>query len=123
MKETLYFILLFCFGELIVNLTLFKWLRKTFSTSENPEPEKKIMGLSISVFKGILERFTLFLALFVNIPFVLTVFGAIKIGTRLEKNNKVQNDYFIIGNLLTILIAISYYFLIHYLLAISKSLN
>jgi hypothetical protein len=73
MKETLYFILLFCFGELIVNLTLFKWLRKTFSTSKNPEPEKKIMGLSISVFKGILERFTLFLALFVNIPFVLTV--------------------------------------------------
>lgn len=119
MKETLYFILLFCAGELIVNLTLFKWLRKIFSTSEDPEPEKRILGLSISIFKGILERFTLFLALFLNIPFVLTVFGAIKIGTRLEKNNKVKNDYFIIGNLLTILIAIFYNFLTRFLVTLS----
>lgn len=116
MKEALYFLLLFCLGELIVNLTLFNWLKKTFSDSENNEPEKTILGLSISVFKGILERFTLFLALFINIPFVLTVFGAIKIGTRLEKNNKIKNDYFIIGNLFTILLAISYSYLAKYLI-------
>lgn len=108
MKHLICFITIFGVGELLVNPTLFAFLRRHFLQLPDQEMPPKLLGLPVSVFKGSLERFTLFLALVLPLYFLLTVFGTIKIGTRLEKNNKVQNDYFIIGNLFTILIAMLY---------------
>lgn len=74
-----------------------------------------------SVFKGVLERLFLFIGLINNIPTVLIVLGALKLGTRIredEKDQRISNDYFLIGNLISFLIAIIYTFIVNYILAI-----
>lgn len=59
------------------------------------------------VLKGILERIFLIVGLVAGYPHVITAFGALKIGTRIKQDeNKVSNDYFLIGNLISILSAI-----------------
>lgn len=108
MNKLICFIAIFTVGELLVNPTLFAFLRRHFLQVPEQDVPPRLLGLPVSVFKGCLERFTLFLGLILPLYYLLTVFGTIKIGTRLEKNNKVQNDYFIIGNLFTILIAMLY---------------
>jgi len=40
---------------------------------------------------------------------ILVVFGALKIGTRLDKSDAIKNDYFIIGNFSSILAALIYF--------------
>jgi hypothetical protein len=60
--------------------------------------------------KGWLERTFLFLCLAYNLPHALIAFGAIKIGTRVNNNgNKVSNDYFFIGNMISLLLVVLYY--------------
>jgi hypothetical protein len=80
------------------------------SISEN-ESAEKFLGFYISIFKGLLERFVLYFALTINFTQILIVYGAIKIGTRFEKNDKIKNDYFLIGNFSSIFISIVYYFI------------
>lgn len=67
-----------------------------------PSESKPFLGMDISVFKGILERFVIFFCLSIGIQQILIVFGALKIGTRLvnQKTNTISNDYFLIGNLI-----------------------
>lgn len=90
--------------EIVANV-LFAWLRSKF---EKPTEEKP--SLLMSVAKGILERALLYLALVNNIPTVIVMFGAIKLGTRLDsKEKRVSNDYFLIGNFLSVLIVIVAY--------------
>lgn len=63
-----------------------------------------------SVLKGILERCFLFLALANGFPHAMTVFGALKIATRLrDKDDRITNDYFLIGNLLSVTLAMIYF--------------
>lgn len=107
------FLAIFILGELIVNRTIFRYIKNYFNDSISDElqvDQKKFLGFSISVFKGIIERFLIYYALILNISQILIVFGAIKIGTRFDKNNKIKNDYFIVGNFFTILISILYYY-------------
>ena len=79
--------------------------------SSEDESNKSFLGFDISVFKGVLERFLLYFVLSIQLPQILIVNGAIKIGTRFERNDKIKNDYFLIGNLSSIFIAIVYYYL------------
>jgi hypothetical protein len=112
--DYLYFVLIFFIGEIIVNLTFFNYLKNYFKVdqtiSEN-ESAEKFLGFDISIFKGLLERFVLYFALTINLTQILIVYGAIKIGTRFEKNDKIKNDYFLIGNFSSIFVAIVYYFI------------
>lgn len=63
-----------------------------------------------SVIKGTLERLFLFAALIYHIPQALIAFGALKIATRfIEEENKISLDYFFIGNITSLIIALSYY--------------
>jgi len=109
-------IIIFILGEILVNNTFFKYLKKYFHIDtneleqENPK-SNKFLGLDISVFKGVLERLVLYLCMVLNLNQVLIAFGALKIGTRIEKNEKIKNDYFLIGNFSSILIAIIYNYL------------
>ena len=110
----LYFVLIFLIVEIIVNRTFFTYLRKYFKvdkTISEDEPADKFLGLDISLFKGLLERFLLYFALTINLTQILIVFGAIKIGTRFDKNDKIKNDYFLIGNFSSIFISIIYYYI------------
>lgn len=77
-----------------------------------------------SVFKGLVERFFLTYSLYHGFPHALTLFGALKLGTRLkreEKNNSKEeqktnasyNDYYLIGNFISVGLSIFYYTLLH----------
>ena len=60
-----------------------------------------------SILKGILERLVLLIALIHNYPQILIAFAAMKLGTRLheEQDTVISNEYFLVGNLTSILIA------------------
>jgi hypothetical protein len=62
-----------------------------------------------SALKGIMERFAVLLGLAANIPTIIVFFGALKLGTRLkeQQESKISNDYFLIGNIISITIAIA----------------
>ena len=73
-----------------------------------------------SFIKGILERFFILYSLLSNLPHALTLFGALKLGTRLKssedvktENSKIEeskyNDYYLIGNLISVMLSIFYY--------------
>lgn len=109
----LYFVLIFIVGELLMNKTFFRYLKSYFKVdiSSGNQSVKKFLGFEISIFKGLLERFVLFFALAIDMSQILIVYGALKIGTRFEKNDKIKNDYFLIGNFSSIFISIVYYFI------------
>lgn len=62
-----------------------------------------------SVLRGALERAFIFIVLLVDLPQGLAFFGALKIATRLKDDDKISNDYFLVGNLVSVLIVIGYY--------------
>ena len=66
------------------------------------------LKLNLSVIKGMIERLFLFLALVYGIPHARIAFGAIKIGTRIRPDEKITNDYFFIGNMISLTLAIVY---------------
>lgn len=102
MSKITLFLSIFLIGEIVAYL-VFLLVKKRF--------EKKWQWrIDIQVIKGWLERFFLFLCLVYNLPHALIAFGAIKIGTRVnDKDNKVSNDYFFVGNMVSLLLVIFYY--------------
>ena len=60
-----------------------------------------------SILKGILERLVLLTALIHGYPQIIIAFAAMKLGTRLHKEEKteISNTFFLTGNLLSILLA------------------
>ncbi len=70
-----------------------------------------------SIFKGVIERIFLFIALSNDYTQVLTFFSALKLATRLkhkEINSDGENnfnDYYLVGNLVSVAIAIGYVYL------------
>ncbi len=112
----LIFLSIFILGEVLLNFTFFPYLKRYFNFKESDankenETSKPFLGLPISVFKGGLERFIVYLFLTINLSQILIVFGALKIGTRIDKNEKIKNDYFLIGNFSSLFIAVMYYYL------------
>jgi hypothetical protein len=116
LSKLVIFLSVFAFGEIIINLTWFPYIKNYFpnipqeETTQEKQKEKKFLFLDISISKGLLERMVLYLGLTLGISQILIVFGAIKIGSRFDKSAKVLNDYFIIGNFSSILIAIFYWY-------------
>jgi hypothetical protein len=114
----LHFLSIYILGEILLNLTFFNYLKKYFKVDKITSPDEtndKFLGFDISIFKGLLERLVLFFALTINLSQILIVYGAIKIGTRFEKNDKIKNDYFLIGNLSSIFFSIIYYYILNML--------
>lgn len=74
--------------------------------NNNDEEKNKINFRS--VFKGILERIFITFTLLIGLPQALTVFAALKIATRIKDENKVSNDFYLVGNLLSIILALVY---------------
>ncbi|MEM0967283.1 MAG: hypothetical protein AAGJ81_14145 [Verrucomicrobiota bacterium] len=66
-----------------------------------------------SIIKGVIERGFLVICLLNGYPHALTLFGALKLGTRLKRDDadndeKTFNDYYLLGNLISVSIAIGY---------------
>ena len=66
---------------------------------------------SWSIFKGLIERAFLFVSLINDISQAITIFGALKIATRIKADDKISNEYFLVGNLVSISVAFGYYIL------------
>ena len=68
----------------------------------------------LETFKGLLERLMLISGFCLGVPQVLIFFGAIKIGARLtaEGDTDAGKNYFIVGNLVSVLFVFAAYALI-----------
>ena len=81
-----------------------------------------------SLFKGCLERLFLVLFLYNDLPHALTVFSALKIATRLkheEGSGETQrfNNYYLIGNLISVSMSLFYLFLWNHAVDIDAGLE
>jgi hypothetical protein len=105
---TLYFLAAYTLGELMASVA-FYYIRKKF--------EKGTRLQTLSLFKGLLERFAMLLGLVAGLPTIIIFFGAIKLGTRLKEHQDslVSNDYFLIGNLTSVLFAVFEYLIYKWL--------
>ncbi|MEO9484676.1 MAG: hypothetical protein ABJG47_14555 [Ekhidna sp.] len=103
MDKHLYYSAIYVVGELVA-MGIFFLVTKMF---------KKSLTLS-SVLRGALERGFLYIILLVNLPQGMAFFGALKIATRLKDDDKISNDYFLTGNLVSVLIVIGYYLMSQY---------
>ena len=93
MPQTISFLVLYLISELIA-FFVFRRVRKHF-----------LGGYSSArpMWNGIIERFFLYLCILTGIYHGFTLFGALKIGTRIKADeNKVSNDYFLIGNMISV---------------------
>ena len=98
-------ILLWVLMETLLTIVFHLLNARVFSVKEDGQT-----GLTlIAVIKGIMERLLLILGLLNGYPHVITAFAALKIGTRInDKEHKISNDYFLIGNLISLLAAIGF---------------
>ena len=99
----LWALLVFLCGEVLA-LLIFWVLKKLVGLPEN-SPVRKL-----AVTKGVLERLTVLTGLLNQFPHILIAFGALKIGTRLreDQNSHISNTYFLVGNLISVLLAMIY---------------
>ena len=90
----------FILGEMI-RLIVFSTLKKRLG------PEKNSPASKGATARGILERVVLVTGLLHDFPQIIIAFGALKLGTRLheEKESDISNAYFLVGNLISILLA------------------
>lgn len=107
---------MFIIGEILFNLTWYQYLKSYFSLKEKSEDneqeeQKNFLYLNLSTFKGIFERFIISVGLILGLVPIIIVFATIKLGTRFDKTKDIKNDYFLIGNLSSILIAVFYHWL------------
>ena len=103
MDSTKVNIAVFMIGE-VVALPIFWGVTKMF---------RRNLTLS-SILRGTLERTFIYISLLVALPQGLAFFGALKIATRLKDDDKISNDYFLTGNLISVLMVIGYYLLSNY---------
>ena len=80
----------------------------------------KKQGLDFkSILKGTVERVFLLVALVNDYPHALTFFSALKLATRLKHKDSSTdlenkfNDFYLMGNLLSVMVAIGYVYLYH----------
>ncbi len=101
--QILIFLAIFFIGE-IVSTLVFVLLSKGFKSGIRNSISVK------SIVKGMIERSFVFISLINQFPQALIVFGALKIATRLKDNeSQITNDYFLVGNLISLTLCITYY--------------
>jgi hypothetical protein len=61
-----------------------------------------------SLLKGWVERAFLVFALVSGYPQALTLFAALKIATRIKDDQPISNDFYLLGNLVSVSLAILY---------------
>ena len=103
-------LIVYLFIEIVSNFTIFPLLNKGYGMKKH---EGEIMNPRI---KGVIERLCLVIGMSIAVPHVLVAYGALKIGTKLggqprNTSDKTKTEYYLIGNLISIIIA----FLIVYL--------
>ena len=104
----------------LVSYVLFSFLNAVFFPEDEVDPvpgrcyltrsnfKKQFWHINIDNIKGFLERVMLVVGLAHDYKGIIIVFSALKLGTRFdtENNCKVTTNYFLIGNIISIIIAI-----------------
>jgi len=92
-------------GEIIVHFLFFIISRSI------GKPNRDKINLA-TVMKGLLERTFVAVVLVLGLASAITLLGALKIATRIkDEENKVSNDFFLMGNLISVMFGIAYYLL------------
>jgi len=102
---------IFLMVEVLSHLVVFSIIKKLFYPSKKLARSEQVPKLGFSdAIKGVVERLVLVLALVKGLPQILIFFGAMKLGTRLTTGTESEawNDYFLIGNLYSVALAIIY---------------
>jgi hypothetical protein len=109
MTELFKFIILFIALELILGILYYYITPKSIRASELDHK---------SLLKGAVERLFLMISLINGFPHALTLFGTLKLATRLKReadNKKINestfNDFYLIGNFISVIMAMFYTFL------------
>ena len=104
-------IVILVIAEILSHIIVFPIIKKLFYPNSELAMSQQVpkIGFSDAV-KGVIERLVLILALIKGLPQVLILFGAMKLGTRLTTGTESEawNDYFLIGNLYSVALAIVY---------------
>lgn len=107
----------------IITIILLEVILTVVYTIITPK-EKKVGFIDYkSIIKGLIERAFLTYSLLSEFPHALTLFGALKLGTRLKhshntdieegrKQEEIYNSYYLIGNIISVSLSIVYYNLI-----------
>lgn len=97
----------------IVAILIFFLLTRFYIKKDTENSNLKTQSKKIGMAKGVLERGCLFFSLYLNFPQMLIAFGALKVGTRLgqDKDCKISNDYYLVGNLVSVFLVFLTYFL------------
>lgn len=101
MDKTWLYILTLAGIEIVA--TGFFWLLAKLNKGEG----KNKIGF-ISLVKGRIERALITRTLVIHLPQSLTLFAALKIATRIKGEDKVSNDFYLLGNLLSVTLGIVY---------------
>jgi hypothetical protein len=111
MKDFFHFVLIFISIEIILGIFYFIITPKQVKT-------KSLLDFR-SLLKGIVERLFLMISLLNGYPHALTLFGALKLATRLKRNDdkdsqekeSLYNDFYLVGNFISVIVAILYVYL------------
>ncbi len=87
-------------GTELLSIAIFITLVKVSKSKKKVSPG--------SIFKGIFERSFIVFSLISGYPQALTLFAALKIATRIKDDDRISNDYYLVGNLISVSLAIMY---------------
>lgn len=110
--------LVIVFGE-IISIPLFGLIERTM-----PGSRREHLEIGLERLKGLLERAMIVAALLMDFPHILTLYGALKLANRLqieEKGDEGKN-YFLVGNLVSVLLALGYVQAVRWLCPTIKTL-
>jgi hypothetical protein len=97
-------------GELIVHI-LFHFISRFIGKTNRDKITRS------SIIKGLIERAFVLTTLWFGLSSALTLLGALKIATRIKDNeDKVSNDFFLLGNLISVLFGVLYFVVIRNLM-------
>jgi hypothetical protein len=124
MKTDIFWVFLLISTMEILAIFVFYWLGCYFNSTVDNNKTRSIS--IIEVFKGMLERFVLAFGFLAGIEPIIVAFGALKLATRISnqdfftsesgKGTNLQgsrNNYFLIGNFVSISMSFFYYILIN----------
>ena len=111
MKNLLLFLTIFILIEIILGIFYFFITPKQLKS-------KEIIDYR-SILKGVVERLFLMISLINGYPHILTLFGALKLATRLKRKSvnenqeleSLYNDFYLVGNFISVLVSILYVYL------------
>jgi hypothetical protein len=105
MKNVKLAVLIFVIGEVLATL-LFYIMRKAFGMEQGNHRWSDLIN-------GLLERLVLLFGLYMSISQIVAMFGVFKVAARLKADpeDKKTNNYFLMGNLASVALALTYFYI------------